>query len=148
MSESTIQILDYLPTLRVDDVLEDGLYPFSAPINQQQDLAQSLHPHLDWSGLSADQADEHVYPLVLVKDRGHIYAFHDECPHRRLPISEQGYIDTERNLVMCGFHRWGFDLSTGKHMIPTGNCIKSFLTYISDQYIWVERWGITSQYTY
>ena len=132
------QILPYLPTLQLNDLQNDGLYPFLLRISDQLIIAKSLTTTLKYSSDTFTTLSLSQYPLVLVKDRGQFYAFYDECPHRRIPLSSQGYLDTERNFIVCGFHRWGFHLNTGKHMIPTGNCIKTYATKIDYNYLWVQ----------
>lgn len=128
----------YLPTLQLSDLHDDGLYPFILTVTDQLTLAQSLPTQIKYSTDIENTISLSQYPLVLVKDRGQFYAFYDECPHRRVPLSSQGYLDTERNFIVCGFHRWGFHLKTGKHMIPTGNCIKTYETKIDCHYLWVQ----------
>lgn len=64
------------------------------------------------------------YPLLLIRTGTGLYALHDECPHRHIPISESGYLDGD--VVHCGWHHWGFSVETGAHIIPTGNCVPTF----------------------
>lgn len=50
--------------------------------------------------------------LMLMRDGGKIYALHDRCPHRGVPLSEgdQQFPGT----VSCPYHGWTFKLDTGK----------------------------------
>ena len=129
----------YIPILPLSHFTTDGLYPFQCILQQQIQLAQILIPNFSKEMIEfLTHTFQSTYPLVIVKDRGEFYAFYDECPHRKVPISEQGYLDTQRNFIVCGFHQWGFELKTGKHMIPTGNCIPSYPVEVSKNYIWIQ----------
>ncbi|MFC8358703.1 Rieske 2Fe-2S domain-containing protein [Streptomyces griseorubiginosus] len=49
--------------------------------------------------------------ITLIRDNGTVYALHDRCPHRGVPLSEgnQQFPGT----VSCPYHGWTFDLPTG-----------------------------------
>jgi nitrite reductase/ring-hydroxylating ferredoxin subunit len=87
-------------------IAEDGLYAFEIPQNTYQ------------------------HPIVLINKAGVLYALHDECPHRRVKISSQGYVDDEN--IYCGFHHWGFKLETGAHLLPTGICVAHYQVRIEN----------------
>jgi len=92
----------------------DGLYPF--------ELSQEGEAALD---------------VLVVKHAGALYALQDECPHRHIKISEQGYIDPEREMVVCGWHHWGFHLETGDFMLPTGVCVPVYLVKEEGEALWI-----------
>ena len=92
----------------------DGLYPFEL-----------------------EREGEEPLPVLVVQHAGSLYALHDECPHRHIKISEQGYIDPEREMVVCGWHHWGFSLETGDYMLPTGVCVPVYLVKREDEALWV-----------
>ena len=94
-----------------DDVSTKGLYPFD----------------LDRDGFT--------FPLLVIRTIGGLYALHDECPHRRVPISESGYLDGQ--VVHCGWHHWGFSVETGEHTIPTGNCVERFDVKEENGLVWI-----------
>jgi nitrite reductase/ring-hydroxylating ferredoxin subunit len=50
-------------------------------------------------------------PLMLLREQGRVYAFHDQCPHRGIPLSvgRQDFPGT----WSCRYHGWCFDLATG-----------------------------------
>ncbi|MFF8670314.1 Rieske 2Fe-2S domain-containing protein [Streptomyces sp. NPDC015242] len=50
--------------------------------------------------------------ITLIRDSGKVYALHNRCPHRGVPLSEgnQQFPGT----VSCPYHGWTFDLPTGK----------------------------------
>ncbi|MFC0528720.1 Rieske 2Fe-2S domain-containing protein [Phytohabitans kaempferiae] len=49
--------------------------------------------------------------IVLVREGDEIYALHDRCPHRGVPLSHgrRQFPDT----VSCAYHGWTFELKTG-----------------------------------
>ena len=96
------------------DVEEDGLYPFE--INK----------------------DECSYPIVLINKVGQFYALHDQCPHRRVKLSSQGYLDGDN--IYCGLHHWGFKLDNGAHLLPTGICVDHYPIRIDNKQILI---GVT-----
>ncbi len=49
--------------------------------------------------------------IALFNVEGKIYALRNFCPHRGAPLSE-GFIENHR--VICSWHGWQFDLSTGE----------------------------------
>ena len=50
-------------------------------------------------------------PLMLLREQGRVYAFHDQCPHRGTPLSvgRQDFPGT----WSCRYHGWCFDLASG-----------------------------------
>ena len=86
------------------EVEQDGMYSFEVPKGEES------------------------YPILLINKEKQLYALHDECPHRRLKISSQGYIDDEH--VYCGFHHWGFKIDSGAHLLPTGICVDHYAVKI------------------
>jgi phenylpropionate dioxygenase-like ring-hydroxylating dioxygenase large terminal subunit len=49
--------------------------------------------------------------VMLVRDQGKVYALHDRCPHRGVPLSlgSQQFPGT----LSCPYHGWTYDLETG-----------------------------------
>jgi len=95
---------------------------------------------LDGDGLypfELEREGEPTLPVLVVQHQGALYALHDECPHRHIKISEQGYIDPEREMVVCGWHHWGFHLSSGEYMLPTGVCVPVYLVKEERGALWV-----------
>ena len=93
------------------EVAEEGLYPFSLALS---------------GGLTL--------PLLVVRRGGALSALYDECPHRRVKLSERAYFKDE--LVVCGWHHWGFHVRTGAHMIPTGICVPTYPLEVRDGALW------------
>lgn len=50
--------------------------------------------------------------IALVRDAGSVYALHDRCPHRGVPLSlgDKQFLGT----LSCPYHGWTFDLPTGR----------------------------------
>ena len=94
-----------------EDILAEGLYPYDV------------------------DRDGSTYPIIMIRTYGGLYALHDECPHRRIAISESGYIDGE--VVHCGWHHWGFNVETGHHTMPTGVCVDRFDVKVDSDRIWI-----------
>lgn len=49
--------------------------------------------------------------IVLVRDGGQVYALHDRCPHRGVPLSAGRRAFP--GLLTCAYHGWCYDLATG-----------------------------------
>lgn len=79
--------------------------------------------------------DGSEYPILMIRTYGGLYALHDECPHRRIAISESGYLDGE--VVHCGWHHWGFEVETGAHTMPTGVCVDRFDVKLEEGCVWI-----------
>jgi phenylpropionate dioxygenase-like ring-hydroxylating dioxygenase large terminal subunit len=50
--------------------------------------------------------------IVLVRDQGRVYALHDRCPHRGVPLSA-GRREFP-GMLTCAYHGWTYDLATGR----------------------------------
>lgn len=50
--------------------------------------------------------------IMIMRDAGNVYALHDRCPHRGVPLSEgcQQFPGT----VSCPYHGWTYDLNDGR----------------------------------
>ena len=77
-----------------------------------------------------DGADRPV-KVALVRRGGAVFAVHDRCPHRGAPFSELGLID-EDGTLLCGWHYWGFDLTSGCHTEVEGIRVCTFPTRVVD----------------
>jgi len=61
--------------------------------------------------------------LCLARIGGELKAVDNLCPHRQGPLSE-GWI--EGNSVVCPWHSWAFDLTTGDASYPEGERVAAF----------------------
>lgn len=76
----------------------------------------------DWKEVMAEQdvreneitkvSADHLR-LILVKDAGEIFAYHDECPHEKYPLGEG---EIEEGVIICQKHLWEFEIRTGLHI--------------------------------
>lgn len=51
--------------------------------------------------------------LLLLQAEGVVYIIQSRCPHRETPLLHG---DVEAGIIYCPNHRFGFDLSTGRHI--------------------------------
>lgn len=67
----------------------------------------------------AEDSPVHVdigkYPMCLVRRRGSVYAFRDECTHESVPLSEGEIVG---DAIECWLHGSRFDLATGRALSP------------------------------
>src|SRR5829696_8883155 len=49
--------------------------------------------------------------IVLVRDQGRVYALHDRCPHRGVPLSIGRCAFP--GMLTCAYHGWTYDLQSG-----------------------------------
>jgi phenylpropionate dioxygenase-like ring-hydroxylating dioxygenase large terminal subunit len=50
-------------------------------------------------------------PIVVIRDRGRVYALHNRCPHRGIPLSAGHTVAP--GTLSCPYHGWTYDLSNG-----------------------------------
>ncbi len=75
------------------------------------------------------------YRIAIYYDQNNYYAIEDICPHMGAFISN-GY--QEGNLVICPWHNWEFELSTGKCVKPVNDSfIKTFPLKRYDNSFWL-----------
>lgn len=55
--------------------------------------------------------------LIVVKDQDDVFAYRDECPHERHPLSLG---ELECGVITCRMHLWEFEVRSGQHvtMVP------------------------------
>jgi phenylpropionate dioxygenase-like ring-hydroxylating dioxygenase large terminal subunit len=52
--------------------------------------------------------------IMLKRDGGRVFAVHDRCPHRGVPLSHPMATQEFAGTWSCCYHGWTFDLETGK----------------------------------
>ncbi len=52
--------------------------------------------------------------IMLIRERGKVYALHDRCPHRGVPLSHPMGSQEFPGTWTCCYHGWTFDLETGR----------------------------------
>ena len=61
------------------------------------------------------EAETNGVSVCLARLNGDLHALDNWCPHRRGPLG-QGWI--EGNAVVCPWHSWAFDLTSGVAELP------------------------------
>ena len=74
-------------------------------------------------------------PVLLVNLNGEVHAYEDRCLHRAMPLSRGKLSGT---VLVCGAHRWEYDLCTGHGINPAGIALRSFAVQIADGAILVD----------
>jgi len=59
-------------------------------------------------------------PLVVIRTRGEVFAYHDRCPHAFWPLSEG---TLSNGVLECPGHGWEFDVATGRCLNAPANCL-------------------------
>ena len=66
--------------------------------------------------------------VLLVRDAEAVRAFRDVCPHQENPL-HTGVLDEE--ILVCEFHNWMFDTTTGEAINPVGECLTLYEARVS-----------------
>jgi apoptosis-inducing factor 3 len=76
--------------------------------------------------------------LAVFLSDGQVYATHNQCPHREVPIDD-GLVGD--GCVSCPWHSWRFDLTTGEHLTAFGRRrgLATYPVLVADNTVWVER---------
>ncbi len=61
--------------------------------------------------------------LALFNVDGAYYAIDNDCVHRGGPLGEG---DLDGRIVMCPWHNWTYDVTTGKCVNNPSACVKSY----------------------
>jgi nitrite reductase/ring-hydroxylating ferredoxin subunit len=99
-------------------------------------IPKDLHPSHD--SIRKIQIDHRN--LCLVRNNDVFYVTGAKCPHAGADLSK-GWC--ENNLLICPYHRHGFDLQTGKGLPSQGNYIHSYEVKWENNECWVHlpsRW--------
>lgn len=83
-------------------------------------------------------------PVLLVHHLGgKIRAFQGYCPHQEVLLAD-GDWDEEAGTLICGGHRWEFDVHTGRGINPSDCSLQEYPIQIADSEI---RVGIPTKVT-
>ena len=66
---------------------------------------------------------------VFRNRRDEIFALHDECPHKKGPLS-QGIVHDTR--VTCPLHNWVIQLEDGNAVAPDVGCVRTYPVRLID----------------
>lgn len=74
-------------------------------------------------------------PIVVIRTRDGIRAFHDRCPHAHWPLSQGEVVD---GTLQCPGHGWEFNLATGQCLTSPAYRLQPLTVVIGDEYVRVE----------
>ena len=72
--------------------------------------------------------------IALFHVNGHYHAMDDACTHEDAPLGE-GEVDG--HIVICPYHDWRYDLTTGACLTDPDRPVGCFATKVSGGFIWV-----------
>jgi nitrite reductase (NADH) small subunit len=75
-------------------------------------------------------------PVVVRNVEGTLHAIENICPHRGGPVGEG---DVQGNVIVCPWHDWAFDLSTGQNTMNPAATLTMFPCRIEDGWVVVEE---------
>jgi nitrite reductase (NADH) small subunit len=88
--------------------------------------------------LAPGQATERMVdgrPVALYNVGGRIYATSNFCVHRGGPLG-QGQLDG--NVIMCPWHAWTFDVTTGQNTMSADLCVPNYAVKVEDGQVLVQ----------
>lgn len=62
--------------------------------------------------------------ICLTRTEERFYALDEKCPHQNLPITHGGFC--ENGTIVCPFHRYAWDLKTGREVERRENNIQLY----------------------
>jgi toluene monooxygenase system ferredoxin subunit len=71
-----------------------------------------------WEGDVLDVEVEGEQVLLVHLDGGPVKAYQGMCPHQEVLLAD-GDWNPDTNVLLCGGHKWEFDLTTGAGLNPT-----------------------------
>lgn len=74
-------------------------------------------------------------PIVVIRTKEQITAYHDICPHAQWPLSEGEIVDGH---LECPGHGWQFSLETGQCLNSPTYCLTSFPVSTSSDSVRIE----------
>jgi len=76
-------------------------------------------------------------PIIVVRRAEALFALVDQCPHRGLPFSEHGELDSDGTLI-CGWHAWSFCLENGTHTEFPSVTVSTFPIRVHDAHVEID----------
>jgi toluene monooxygenase system ferredoxin subunit len=74
--------------------------------------------------------------VVVWPDEGEPKAYDGMCPHQQLPLADG---DFDGTTLVCAYHMWSFDGSTGESVCPAGNKLAAYPLRIEGDDVIVEN---------
>jgi toluene monooxygenase system ferredoxin subunit len=89
----------------------------------------------DWKEVTAEadireneitKASVQQLRLILLKQSGDVFAYHDECPHEQHPLS-LGALNN--GVLICAKHLWEFEIRTGQNITRIPRAERNLIRY-------------------
>src|SRR5919197_5164274 len=74
-------------------------------------------------------------PILVVYDRGRIFALDNRCPHMGFPLHRGSVSD---GILTCHWHHARFDLESGSTFDPWADDVQTYATFIEDGIVYVD----------
>lgn len=74
--------------------------------------------------------------LIVVRCGDDVYAINSTCPHKGAPLSD-GCVSVARREVICPWHRFRFDLVTGKSVTNPDLGTRAYSTVVQDGKVYI-----------
>ena len=81
------------------------------------------------------EADAQGVAVCLARVGGKLSALDNWCPHRRGPLG-QGWV--EGNAVVCPWHSWTFDVTSGEAEFPVSERVAVFPVRVEEDDVFVQ----------
>ncbi len=75
--------------------------------------------------------------IALVRVNGEVFALANTCPHKDGPLGE-GIVSTKRHEIICPWHRFRFDLRTGKCVTYEKMAARTYPVTVRDNQVFVQ----------
>ncbi len=72
--------------------------------------------------------------VLAVNSEGQLKVFEKLCPHQKASLNDATCKNGE---VICPWHKYGFDLNTGRDLSTAGNALKVYQTNLEDAHWFV-----------
>jgi len=89
-----------------------------------------------WEGDFLDLEIDGEPVLVVHLIGGAIKAYQGVCPHQEVMLAD-GDWDEDTGVLVCGGHRWEFDMSSGVGINPAGCALYEYPTKVDDGVVFV-----------
>lgn len=83
-------------------------------------------------GIAVDVGEKRI---ALFRKDGEVFALDETCPHRGGPL-HSGVLD--REVVLCPWHQWQFDLRTGCSPVNPLSRVKVYPVQLDGADVWLE----------
>lgn len=74
-------------------------------------------------------------PILLIEQRGTIYALHNRCPHLGCPLTRG---QMEDHIIVCPCHDWAFDIRNGEFLHASEIKLLTFETRVASGKVYIK----------